>query len=31
MKNKVIVVCLNAMFQQLSGRNKDIDEYHLNL
>jgi len=29
MKNKVIAVCLNAMFQQLPGRNYDIDENHL--
>jgi hypothetical protein len=29
MKNKVIVVCLKAMFQQLSGRNEHIDENHL--
>jgi hypothetical protein len=29
MKNKVIAVCLNAMFQQLPGKNEDIDENHL--
>jgi len=29
MKNKVIAVCLKAMFQQLPGRNEDIDENHL--
>jgi hypothetical protein len=26
MKNKVITVCLNAMFQQLPGRNENINE-----
>jgi hypothetical protein len=29
MKNKVIAVCLKAMFQQLPGRNEDIGENHL--